>query len=228
MRTEFHAELDRLTAELGEMCATAAILIDSATVALVHADLPSAERVAAELAHLDMLDARARDRAFSLLALQAPVARDLRTIVSAIQIAADADRMGGLSANIAKIARRHHPDSAVPDPAGEYFVQMGRIATELAEGVQVAVMTGNIERARLILDGDDAMDDLHRRLFGLLTDRRWPHGTAAAADVVLLGRFYERFADHAAAIARRVVFQSTGRAPGRHDDDVSPVTVIHR
>ena len=147
MRTEFHAELDRLTAELGEMCATAAILIDSATVALVHADLPSAERVAAELAHLDMLDARARDRAFSLLALQAPVARDLRTVVSAIQIAADADRMGGLSANIAKIARRHHPESAVPDPAGEYFVQMGRIATELAEGVQIAVMTGDIERA---------------------------------------------------------------------------------
>lgn len=218
MRTEFHAQLDRLTAELGEMCGTAATLIDSATVALVDADLPSAERVAAELAHLDALDARARDRAFSLLALHAPVARDLRTVVSAIQIAGDADRMGGLAANVAKIARRHHPESAVPAPAGEYFVQMGRLAVELAERVQTAVMTGDVERARLIQDGDDAMDDLHRRLFRLLTDIRWPHGSAAAADVILLGRFYGRFADHALEIARRVAFQSTGHALLRHDD----------
>lgn len=221
MRTEFHAELDRLTAELAEMCASAAVLVDSATEALVHADLPSAERVAAELAHLDMLDARARDRAFSVLARQAPVARDLRRVVSAIQIAADADRMGGLAANVAKIARRHHPESAVPDPAGQYFVHMGRIAVELAEGAQIAVMTGDVERARHIQNGDDVMNDLHRRLFGLLTDRQWPHGTAAAADVVLLGRFYERFADHAVAIGRRVVFQSTGHVPTRHGD-VSP------
>jgi len=227
MRTEFHAELDRLSAELGEMCGTAATLIQFATAALVDADLASAERVLTDLAHLDKLDARARDRAFALLALQAPVARDLRTVVSAIQIAADADRMGGLAANVAKIARRRHPESAVPAPAGEVFVEMGSIAVELAERVQSAVITGDVEQARRIQAGDDVMDDLHRRLFGLLTDQRWPHGTAAAADVILLGRFYGRFADHAGAIARRIVFQTTGKPPLRHGD-VSPVVTIHR
>ena len=227
MRTEFHAELDRLSAELGEMCGTAATLIQFATAALVDADLASAERVLTDLAHLDKLDARARDRAFALLALQAPVARDLRTVVSAIQIAADADRMGGLAANVAKIARRRHPESAVPAPAAEVFVEMGAVAVELAERVQSAVITGDVEQARRIQVGDDVMDDLHRRLFGLLTDQRWPHGTAAAADVILLGRFYGRIADHAGAIAGRIVFQTTGRPPLRHDD-VSPVVTIHR
>lgn len=227
MRTEFHAELDRLTAELGEMCGAAGTIMQSATVALVDADLPSAERVDGELAHLDVLDARVQDRAFALLALQAPVARDLRTIVSGIQIAADADRMGGLAAHVAKIARRHHPASAVPHPAGEYFVQMGGIAVGLAERVQTAVLTGNVEQARLIQEGDEVMNDLHRRLFGVLTDHRWPHGIAAAGDVVLLGRFYERFADHAVAIARRIEFQTTGRTPNRFDE-TSPVVQIHR
>jgi phosphate transport system protein len=226
MRTGFHAELDRLSAELGEMCRVAGTLVEFATTALVDADLPAAERVLTELAHLDTLDARVRDRAFALLALQAPVARDLRTVVSALQIAADADRMGGLAANVAKIARRRHPESAVPEPAGELFVEMGSVAVQLANRVESAVITGDVEQARRIRDGDDVMDDLHRRLFGLLTDQRWPHGTAAAADVILLGRFYGRFADHAVEIARRIVFRTTAHPPLHLDAD-SPASPAH-
>ena len=112
------------------------------------------------------------------------------------------------------------------ETAAEYFVQMGGIAVGMAERVQTAVMTGDVEQARLVQDGDEVMNDLHRRLLCLLTDRRWPHGTVAATDVVLLGRFYERFADHAVGIARRIVFQTTGHPPLRHDDP--PITVINR
>jgi phosphate transport system protein len=57
------------------------------------------------------------------------------------------------------------------------------------------------------------MDDLHRHLFTVLMDRQWKHGVAAAVDVTLLSRFYERFADHAVKIARPVIFQATGKPP---------------
>ena len=59
------------------------------------------------------------------------------------------------------------------------------------------------------------MDDLHRHLFTMLMDREWKHGIATAVDVTLLGRYYERFADHAVQLAHRVIFQTTGRYSDR-------------
>ena len=73
------------------------------------------------------------------------------------------------------------------------------------------------EKARRIREEDDAMDDLHRHLFNVLMDREWKHGVAAAVDVTLLGRFYERFADHAVEISRRVIFQVTGQLPAEEE-----------
>jgi phosphate transport system protein len=211
MRTEFHADLDRLIADLGEMCAIVGDVIQSASTALVETDAHQAEQVLVDLKRLDRLRDRVVDRAFTLLALQAPVARDLRVVVSSIQIAAAADRMGGLANNVAKVVRRHHPEPAVPTAALSHFTAMAQVAVELARSVQVAVATCDVTQARRILANDETMNALHRQLFILVLDRRWPHGAAAAADVALLGRFYERFADQAVDIARRVVFQGCGR-----------------
>jgi phosphate transport system protein len=215
MRVAFHAELDRLAAELGDMCELVADIMQCATAALVHADLVPAKQVTVDLQRLDKLNGRVSDRAFALLALQAPVAHDLRVVVSAIQIAADADRMGGLAANVAKVARRHHPETAVPTEAIDHFAEMGRIAVELANCLHTAVLTGDVELARRIRDDDAVMEGLHAHLFTLASDGRWTHGSAAAADMILLGRFYGRFADHAAEIARRIVFQAHGQEPRR-------------
>ena len=84
---------------------------------------------------------------------------------------------------------------------------------------QEVLVTRDPEKAARISEEDDAMDDLHRHLFTVLMDREWKHGVAAAVDVTLLGRFYERFADHAVGIARRVIFQVTGELP---DDESMP------
>jgi phosphate transport system protein len=211
MRIEFHADLDRLTAEAGEMCAIAGDLIQCATTALVETDAQPVDKMLVDLERLDRLRDRVIDRAFALLALQAPVARDLRVVVSSIQIAAAADRMGGLANNVAKVVRRHHPEPAVPTAALSHLTAMAQVAVELARSVQAAVATCDVAQARRILAGDETMNDLHRQLFVLLLDSRWPHGAAAAADAALLGRFYERFADQAVDIARRVVFQGCGR-----------------
>jgi phosphate transport system protein len=145
--------------------------------------------------------------------LQAPVAGDLRSIVGSIQIVADVDRMGALALHVAKIARRRHPQHALPEEVNGYFAEMGRVAVELGNSAQEVLITRDPEKAARIREEDDAMDDLHRHLFTVLMDREWKHGVAAAVDVTLLGRFYERFADHAVEVARRVIFQVTGTHP---------------
>jgi phosphate transport system protein len=90
---------------------------------------------------------------------------------------------------------------------------MGRVAVELGNSAQEVLLSHDPEKAARIREEDDAMDDLHRHLFTVLMDREWKHGVAAAVDVTLLGRFYERFADHAVEVARRVIFQATGQFP---------------
>jgi len=133
--------------------------------------------------------------------------------VSAIQMVADIDRMGALALHVAKIARRRHPQHALPEEVNGYFAEMGRVAVELGNSAQEVLQSRDPEKASRIREEDDAMDDLHSHLFTVLMDREWKHGVAAAVDVTLLGRFYERFADHAVEVARRVIFQATGHFP---------------
>ena len=148
-----------------------------------------------------------------LLAPQAPVAGDFRGIVAALRVAVDAERMGALALHVAKIVRRRHPDHVLPEQVTSYFAEMGRAAIELGNAAQDVLLTGDPDKAARIDDEDDAMDDLHRHLFTVIMDLEWKHGVAAAVDVTLLGKFYERFADHAVEIARRVIFQATGTLP---------------
>jgi phosphate transport system protein len=213
MRTAYHEQLDALTAQLGEMCGMAGVAMERATQALLQADLMLAEQVITDHEQISMMSARAEESAFVLLALQAPVAGDLRAIVGSIQIVADVDRMGALALHVAKIARRRHPQHALPEEVNGYFAEMGRVAVELGNATQEVVASRDPEKAARLREEDDAMDDLHRHLFTVLMDRDWRHGVSAAVDVTLLGRFYERFADHAVEIGRRVIFQVTGKFP---------------
>jgi len=219
VRTAYHEQLDALTAQLAEMCRMAGIAMERATQALLQADLVLAEQVIGDHEKIVATSARAEEAAFVLLALQAPVAGDLRSIVSSIQIVADVERMGALALHVAKIARRRHPQHALPEEVNGYFAEMGRLAVDLANSARDVLQSRDPEKARLIREEDDAMDDLHRHLFSVMMDRDWKHGVAAAVDVTLLGRFYERFADHAVEISRRVIFQVTGRLPA--EDEVA-------
>ena len=195
------------------MCGLAGVAMERATQALLQADLVLAEQVITDHEQIAAMSTRAEESAFVLLALQAPVAGDLRAIVSAIQMVADIDRMGALALHVAKIARRRHPQHALPEEVNGYFAEMGRRAVDLGNSAREVVLSHDPEKAARIREEDDAMDDLHRHLFSVLMDRKWKYGVAAAVDVTLLGRFYERFADHAVEVARRVIFQATGSLP---------------
>ena len=221
MRTAYHEQLDALTEQLAEMCRMAGIAMERATQALLQADLVMAEQVIGDHEKIVATSARAEEAAFVLLALQAPVAGDLRSIVSSIQIVADVERMGALALHVAKIARRRHPQHALPEEVNGYFAEMGRLAVDLANSARDVLQSRDPEQARRIREEDDAMDDLHRHLFSVMMDRDWKHGVAAAVDVTLLGRFYERFADHAVEISRRVIFQVTGRLPAEDEVQAS-------
>ncbi|MET0452164.1 MAG: phosphate signaling complex protein PhoU [Mycobacterium sp.] len=213
MRTVFHEQLDSLIETLSSMCGLAGLAMERATQALLQADLVVAEQVITDHDSLTRMQAEAEAASFGLLALQAPVAGDLRIVVGSMQNVADAERMGGLALHVAKIARRRHPVPALPEEVNGYFAEMGRIAVDLGNSAREVVLSLDRDQAAQISRDDQVMDEIHRHLFTVLMDKDWPHGVAAAVDITLLGRFYERFADHAVEIGRRVVFQATGQLP---------------
>ena len=91
---------------------------------------------------------------------------------------------------------------------------MGRVGVELAEKAGRVIRTRDLDAANELEADDDAVDDIHQHMFTVLMDRNWTHGVSAAVDVALLARFYERYADHAVAVARRIVYVVTGQMPG--------------
>lgn len=219
MRVIYNEQMADLAHLLGDMAGLAGSAMDRATQALLQADLPLAEQVISEGDRIAEMIADAEEKSFALLALQAPVAGDLRQVVSAIQIVNDVNRMGTLALHVAKVARRRHPNHALPEAVNGYFAEMGRIAVSMGQGAKEVLDTRDPERAAQLNQDDEAMDDLHRHLFTLLMDREWKYGVAAAVDVTLLGRYYERFADHAVEIGRRVIFLVTGELPADTDSE---------
>ena len=210
VRTAFHDQLGALTCSIGDMCGLAGTAMRQATQALLDADIVSAEIVIRDHQNFVIQTAEAENDAFTLLALQSPVATDLRAVLSSLQNVADVDRMGALALHVAKTVRRRHPSHAIPDDVNGYFAEMGRVAVNIGHNAKEVVLSGNPDQAAQLAEDDDAMDELHRHLFSILLDRQWPHPVATAVDVTLLSRYYERFADHAVTVGRRVVFQATG------------------
>jgi phosphate transport system protein len=219
MREAYHVELGQLAEELASMCSMSATAMELATRALLDADLGLAEQVIGDDAKIDEARSACEEHAYALLALQAPVATDLRTVLAAIHAAESLERMGDLALHVAKAARRRHPAAVLPEQVRPYFSEMGRVAVELARDAEQVILNKDIDQARSLEEADDEMDDLHRHLFSVIMDKEWPHGVAAAVDTTLLGRFYERYADHAVSVAKRVVFVVTGRMPGYATDE---------
>ncbi|MGZ6778577.1 MAG: phosphate signaling complex protein PhoU [Mycobacterium sp.] len=213
MRTAYYQQISELCNQLSEMCGLAAKAMEHATSALLNADLDLAEQVIADHEHIAALSQRAEGTALKLLALQAPVAGDLRKIIGSIHISADIERMGALAVHVASISRLRHPDCALPDDVRASFGEMGARSVQLARTAQEVLLSNDSDKAGRLEDEDDAVDAEHRHLFTLLIDHKWQDGVCSAVDVALLGRYYERFADHAVEIGRRVVFEETGGLP---------------
>jgi phosphate transport system protein len=212
MRDEYRADLVDVNRLLVSMAEAVRAAMHNATNALLKADQTDAEQVIARDAEIDALYRLTEDKVYDLLARQAPVASDLRVVFTAIHVAADLERMGDLAAHVAKTALRRHPVCAVPDSLIDTFEQMGEVADRVADKITTAISTSDIVVAGQLDRDDDTMDGLHRSLFERMFSDDWRETTEASVDIALLGRYYERYADHAVNGGRHVVFLVTGEA----------------
>ncbi|MFZ0161399.1 MAG: phosphate signaling complex protein PhoU [Kineosporiaceae bacterium] len=210
MREHFHDELQGLSDLLVEMTRLVGSAIGRATMALLDSDLALAESVISADEQVDALQAEFEERSLSLLALQQPVATDLRVIVTGLRMSSDLERMGDLARHVAKVARMRHPHSAIPAELRSTVLEMGQVAERIVAKTGSVIAGRDLVAAAELETDDDAMDALHRQLFSVILDDAWPHGVESAVDVTLCGRYYERFADHAVSVARRVVYLVTG------------------
>ncbi|HET8601895.1 MAG TPA: phosphate signaling complex protein PhoU, partial [Segeticoccus sp.] len=210
MRDSFHEELDQITQQLVQMTQLAGSAMARATTALLDADIHLAEGVIAADKQIDGLRRDLDERSVDLLARQQPVATDLRTVVTAMRMSADLERMGDLARHVAKVARLRYPDSAVPTVLRAPVLQMGQVAERIVTKAGSAIAGKDVAAAAELDRDDDEMDRLHRQIYTTLLGGTWPHGTETAVDLALLARYYERFADHGVSVARRVLYLVTG------------------
>ena len=210
MRDAFHDDLDAIGGSLVEMSQLASTAMVRSTKAILEADLTLAEEVISEDEKIDALHHDLDSRILNLMARQQPVASDLRALVTALRMSADLERMGDMSHHVAKITRLRHPDAAIPSELTSSFKQMGEAAEKIARKTGSVIASRDTEVALQVEKDDDAIDSLHRKIIQTLLAPNWQHGIETAIDMTLLGRYYERCADHAVSIARRVYFLVTG------------------
>jgi len=212
MREEFHAELAEVSGLLVAMADEVRSAMKRATVALLKADAGVAEGVVAGDTVVNQLNREVEEKVYGLLARQAPVASDLRLVVTALHIASDIERMGDLAKHVAKTALRRHPAKAVPGELADIVSDMADVADRIAGKISKVLASADAARAAELESDDDAMDELHKGLFVVLLGAAWKHGVESAIDGALLGRFYERYADHAVNAGHHMYFFVTGES----------------
>jgi phosphate transport system protein len=210
MRDTFHKELDTISEQLVEITGLAGSAMSRATTALLDSDLHLAESVIASDVEIDTLRRELDEHAVDLLARQQPVATDLRMVVTAMRMGSDLERMGDLARHVAEVARLRYPDCAIHPVMRTTIQQMGQVAERIVAKAGSVIAGRDIETARALEVDDDEMDRLHRDIFSMLVDGKWQYGTEAAVDATLVGRYYERYADHAVSVARGLVYLVTG------------------
>ena len=217
MRTSYHEELDSILDSLVHMAGLVEVAIRDASESLLSADLGLAESVISKDIELDRMHEEMEYKCLSLLALQAPVAGELRTIVSAIRVVFELARMGDLAAHVAKIARLRYPATAVPERFEAGFREMASIAIEIIDLARLSMAARDVNGAHRLAEIDSRMDELRREQFTLMLSEDSDISIEGAVDVALLGRYFERFADHAVAVGRRVIYIMTGQVPEGED-----------
>jgi phosphate transport system protein len=209
MRDAYHESLDAITNELVSMSRLVGSMMQHASAALINADRERAEEVIDADLEIDSINQEIELAATELIALQQPVAGDLRTVIAAMRISTTLERMGDLAQHIAKTARMRYPDHAVPENVLEQFTEMAAVAERMGTKMGEVLATKDVELAREIEADDDRMDALHRQVLDILLNQP-PGPINQAVDVTLLNRFFERYADHVVSVARRVIYLVIG------------------
>ncbi len=210
MDSEFQERLTTVNGELVQMTRLVGSAMNRATQSLLDADLTMSESVIAADAQIDMLASDIEEQCFDLIAAQRPPAEDLPFVIGALRIAASLERMGDLAEHVAKQSRLRYPRLSIPQELRGTFAEMGGLAEAIVSKTGAVIATQDVSLTADIARHDQEMDRLHRELFTIVLSSSWSHGVEAAIDVTLLSRYYERYADHAVSVTRRVVTIVTG------------------
>ncbi|WP_410659409.1 phosphate signaling complex PhoU family protein [Amycolatopsis sp. lyj-112] len=212
MRERFHGQLHVLGELLADMGGMACEELRLANRVFLDRDVAAAAELATVEVRLNAARTDCELTAQRLLALQAPVAGDLRTVLAAVYCADRLERMGDLAQHIAEQAMRT-PEFAVPDALTERFRELGGLACSVADDLAATIGDPTAEAFHSLARADERIDAIYEDLMALVTGPEWTDGVAPAISVALLARFYERFADQAVSVARRMDFVLTGELP---------------
>ena len=210
MRTLYGDQLSSIDQGLLDLTQLVQQSVNRATHALLTADPDVADQVLAGDHRIDSLRNKIEDQVIEVLALQQPVAGDLRMLVAAVRMVADLERMGDLAVHVAKVARMRMPEVAVPAQLLPVVRRMAEVAGQMLGRLPSIISERDLDAVAQIERDDEEIDQLRRQPFRVLLGDNWPHGVEPAIDIALVGRYYERIADHAVTLARRVVYLVTG------------------
>ncbi len=213
MRLTYREHLDAFAHDLIIMCDMVGEIMAQASQALLRGSLEAAEASLSLAEGLAEVRDRCSQRAVDLLALEGPLARDLRQVISSIYIVEDFDRMAALAMHIARTARDRHPGKVIPADLTGYFEEFTRLVRDMTIKTRDLLASPDPDTALELAQEDDAVDDLDQHLLTLVTQREWTHTTREAVDLALLCRYYERYADRCVSVGARIVYLSTGLRP---------------
>ena len=212
----FHEELETLKSHLVSMSGIAEESVRMAVEALLDRDLAKAQEVLRRDDKLDELELMIDDLAINLLALQQPMAKDLRFITAAMKIGNDLERVGDHAVNIAE--ELEFLMKTAPVPMLPELEEMARIATDMLSDALNAFISSDSRLAREVVERDDRVDDLHENNFRILLTHMMedPRKITAGMDLFLVSGNIERIADLATNVAEEVVFFVEGRTIKHH------------
>lgn len=214
-RGRFHHQIEACLDDVATMLGLVESAVFDVTRAVVESDVRAAEQVISRDEQVNALYRAVDVRAYELLAREAPVAGDLRALLSAIRMIGDVERAGDLTLTIAKAVRRTAAIAITPAVAG-LVADMGAQAAGLLRASRVALLDREPETAERLDLVDDILDDLAEAMVRTFTSERGGPSTELAMSMAVVARCYERIGDHAVAVAERVEFLVTGVAHTAH------------
>jgi phosphate transport system protein len=212
-RLHFQEELTRLEEQALGALDLVVVTLDRTLEALHHRDIELAAIVIQDDDRIDGRYLEVHQGILSLLALQAPVASDLRIVLSSIYCAEKIERMGDLAEHIASTTCRTHPDPLVPEELRPVFAKLGEVCAGMADRLVEHVARPRAGAFAELDEIDHEVDDLHAGVLREVTGPTWNHDVPTATGLALVARFYERYADQAVSVAKRVEFVRTGETP---------------
>lgn len=209
-REVFRQELAEIEHGLVAISKLVLSAIERATEALETRDVALAEQVMTDDAKIDVYANALDELAIEILARQAPVARDLRVVVTGLRVSASLERMGDIAAHIAQLTRIRFPEPVAPDAVRSMLSEMGIHDVSIAKQLVLLLDTQEDAIADAILEADDDVDRLHRQIFDEMLNSDTSYDHAQVIDATLASRYHERFADHAVSIAKKIQYLTGG------------------